>query len=233
MAAYERYVCRSVARVVAVSEADAEWMRTRFGVSHVTAVPTGVNLEYFAPPASTPPAADLVFVGSMDWLANIDGVRYMVKEVLPLIHRRRPDCSLAIVGRNPTPEIQALARQDTRIQVTGTVADIRPYLWGSLVSVVPLRIGGGTRLKIYESMAARIPVVSTAIGAEGLECRPDLGEISIADTAEAFAEACLGLLENPASRARMAEAAWRRVASQFSWEQVTRSFEEALALTPR
>jgi glycosyltransferase involved in cell wall biosynthesis len=232
MLAYECHVCRSVARVVAVSDADAEWMRSRFEAPHTTAIPTGVNLEYFSPPVSSPPAADLIFVGSMDWLANIDGVRYLVKEILPLIRRRRPDCSLAIVGRNPTPEIQAMARQDPGIQVTGTVADIRPYLWGSLISIVPLRIGGGTRLKIYESMAAKVPVVSTSVGAEGLECRPGL-EIRIADTAEAFAEACLGLLENAPARAQMAEAAWQLVSSRFSWEQVARCFEGALELAPR
>lgn len=233
MAVYERRVCRSVAHVVAVSEADAQCMRSRFGIGHVTAVPTGVNLEYFAPPRSTPPVADLVFVGSMDWLANIDGVRFLVQEILPLIRRRRPNCSLAIVGRNPTPEIQALAREDAGIQVSGTVADIRPYLWGSRISVVPLRIGGGTRLKIYESMAARIPVVSTAVGAEGLECRPERGEIAIADTPAAFAEACLDLLESPTARSRMADAAWQLVSTRFSWEQVARCFEEALALAPQ
>ena len=229
MFAFERDVCRSAAHIIAVSEADAALMRARFGVSRVTAVPTGVDIDYFAPPPSSPRVADLVFVGSMDWLPNIDAVSYLVKEVLPLIWRRRPECMLAVAGRNPSPEIQALGRRDPRIQVTGTVPDIRPCLWGSLVSVAPLRIGGGTRLKIYESMAAKIAVVSTSVGAEGLECRaPD--HLRIADTREAFAEACLELLEAAPVRVRLAAAAWELVASRFRWEQVARCFEETLEL---
>jgi len=232
MLAYEREVCRQVARVVAVSEADAELMRTRFGVSKVAAVPTGVDVDWFAPPGGPEGApaarvADLVFVGSMDWLPNVDAVHYMLREIMPLIRRRRPATSMAIVGRNPAPEILALARRAPGIQVTGTVPDVRPYLWGSLVSVVPLRIGGGTRLKIYESMAARVPVVATSVGAEGLECRPP-DQIRLADTPEAFAEACLELLENAGERERMGAAARELVASRFSWEQVARCFEQAV-----
>ncbi len=227
MLAYERQVCRQVARVVAVSEADAELMRVRFGVSNVAAVPTGVDVDWFAPPRDAARVADLVFVGSMDWLPNIDAVNYMLREIMPLIRRRRPATSMAIVGRNPAPEILAMAQREPGVQVTGTVPDVRPYLWGSLVSVVPLRIGGGTRLKIYESMAARVPVVATSVGAEGLECRhPD--QIRLADTPEAFAEACLELLENASERERIGAAAQELVASRFSWEQVARCFEQAV-----
>lgn len=232
MFAYERHVCRSVAHVIAVSEPDADQMRLRFGLSAVTAVPTGVDLDYFAPPDSTPPATDLVFVGSMDWLANIDGVTYFAREILPLIRKQRPDCSLAIVGRYPSPEVQALGRGDPAIQVTGTVPDIRPYLWGARVSIVPLRIGGGTRLKIYESMAAKAPVVSTSVGAEGLEVHPP-EEIRIADDPEAFAGACLDLLEDPVARARQAQAGWETVSRRFSWERAAQCFEETLRLARR
>jgi len=195
----------------------------------VAAVPTGVDVDWFTPKETGQEAcptrvADLVFVGSMDWLPNIDAVNYMLREIMPLIRRRRPATSMAIVGRNPAPEILALARRAPGVQVTGTVPDVRPYLWRSLVSVVPLRIGGGTRLKIYESMAARVPVVATSVGAEGLECQhPD--QIRLADTPEAFAEACLELLENAGEREQIGAAAQELVASRFSWEQVARCFE--------
>ena len=116
--------------------------------------------------------ADLVFVGSMDWLPNSDGVNYFVREILPLIWQRKPDCTLAVVGRAPSPAMLALAQQDSRIHVTGTVPDVRPWLWGASASIVPLRIGGGTRLKIYEAMAAGTATVSTSIGAEGLDVCP-------------------------------------------------------------
>ena len=224
---YEGEVCRKVRHVVAVSEADAAVFRREFGVSRVSAIPTGVDLESFAPPPEVEAGADLVFVGSMDWEPNIDGMSYFVSEILPRIRRRRPDCSVAIVGRDPLPAIRELAQRDPLISVTGTVPDIRPYLWGGKVAIVPLRIGGGTRLKIYEAMAARTPVVSTTIGAEGLETRP--GEsIHLADTPEAFAARCLDLLESPAERERLSGEAWRTVAERFSWEKVAERFEEIL-----
>src|SRR4029077_3918206 len=116
----------------------------------------------------------------------------------------RPECTLAIVGRLPPPKIRRLAENDPHIHVTRTVPDIRPYLWGSAVSIVPLRIGSGTRLKIYESMAAKAPVVSTTIGAEGLAYR-DGENIAIADTPQAFADACLELLNNTQQRVKMAD----------------------------
>jgi glycosyltransferase involved in cell wall biosynthesis len=156
-------------------------------------------------------------------------VRWFVREALPLIRRARPECSLTIVGRTPPPSINALAREDPRIRVTGTVADIRPELWKAAVSIVPLRIGGGTRLKIYESMAGRVPVVSTSIGAEGLEIHPP-DDIRIADSPADFAAACLELLSDPSRRQRQAAAAWEMVAASFSWEHVARCFERVLDL---
>lgn len=226
MFALERRFCRAARRVVAVSPVDARLMREWFGLEEVSEIPTGVDLDYFAPQPAAP-GADLVFVGSMDWLPNIDALSWFARDVLPLILRRRPECSLAVVGRDPAPEIEALARACANITVTGTVPDIRPYLWSAKVSLAPLRIGGGTRLKIYESMAARVPVVSTTVGAEGLTIHPP-EDILIADDPEAFASACLELLDDADRRQRMAAAAWNLVAGRFSWDQVTREFEAIL-----
>jgi glycosyltransferase involved in cell wall biosynthesis len=136
------------------------------------------------------------------------------------------------VGRTRPPKVAQLAAEDPRIRVSGTVPDIRPYLWGSLVSIVPLRIGGGTRLKIYEAMAAKIPVVSTTIGAEGLTVNPPI-DIRIADRPEDFAGRCIELLENGEERTRLANAAWEMVNSQFSWERVSRCFERIMLEGPR
>lgn len=224
---YEATACRTAKRVIAVSDRDARTMRAMYGVSRVAAVPTGVDLDYFKPPAGHGKSVDLVFIGSMDWEPNIDGVHWFVEKILPLVRKRRPNCSLTIAGRMPGREIQKLARRDAAIQVTGTVADIRPYLWGSSVSIVPLRSGGGTRLKIYEAMAAKIPVVSTSIGAEGLDVQN--GEnIQIADSPADFAERCVALLEAGSARQRMVERAWERVSACYSWEVVSQRFEELL-----
>jgi glycosyltransferase involved in cell wall biosynthesis len=231
---YERRVSLEAGHIVAVSKTDADEMRKLFGVTRVSEIPTGVNIEYFLPPAPAAdwPRFDLVFVGSMDWLPNVDGVLYFAREVLPLVRRKRPDCTVAIVGRTPPANIRELAAQDARLQVTGTVPDIRPYLWGSSVSIVPLRIGGGTRLKIYEAMAAKIPVVSTTVGAEGLAVNPPT-DIRIGDTAAEFADRCLDLLADVEERARVARAAWEMVNANFSWEHVARCFERVMESGPR
>ena len=222
----ERDFCRAALRVIAVSPQDAAIFEKVFGVkSHP--VPTGVDLDYFRRPANAPHATNLVFVGSMDWLPNSDGVNYFVREILPLIWQRKPQCTLAVVGRSPAPDIKALAERDSRIQVTDTVPDVRPYLWGAKVSIVPLRIGGGTRLKIYEAMAAGTATVSTTVGAEGLDIsHPE--NIRLADTAEAFAEECLALLNTAEERAAVAAAALQMVTSKYSWDAITNEFERLL-----
>ncbi len=224
MEVFEGGVCRAVKRVVAVSEIDASLMRKQYGIQRVDAVSTGVDMDYFAPPQAVPQSSDLVFIGSMDWLPNIDGASWFVREVLPLIRKQKPDCSLVLAGRTPARAIFDLAVADPLIQVTGTVPDVRPYLWGAVASIVPLRVGGGTRLKIFESMAAGIPVVSTTIGAEGLPVQHG-SDILLADDPAAFAECCLKLIQDPPSRARLADAAKNLVSSRFSWEAVAHEFE--------
>jgi len=228
MLAYEGEVCRKVRNIIAVSESDAETMRSLYGVSRVAAVPTGVDVDYFRSCGEQPCTADLVFVGSMDWMPNIDAVLWFAAEILPLIRAKRPDATLAIVGRRPSPEVARLPEKDPRILVTGTIDDTRPYLWGSSVAIVPLRIGGGTRLKIYEAMAAGIPVVSTTIGAEGLDYRDGV-DICIADTPADLASQCLALLDDTGARRRIAAAAFQKVSSRYSWDGVSRKFEELLA----
>ena len=227
MAVFEGHVCRSVRHIIAVSGEDAAAMNRMFGVTNVSIIPTGVDVEHFTPSGAQAFIADLVFLGSMDWLPNIDGMRWFVEAVLPVIRRSRPKCSVAVVGRNPSGEIKSFAAKDPLIHVTGTVPDVRPWLWESHVSIVPLRIGGGTRIKIYESMAARVPVVSTAIGAEGLDVH-DRVDIRIADSPEKFAAACLELLDRPENRAAQANAAWDLVAGSFRWENIVRRFESIL-----
>lgn len=231
MGTYEEQKCREAGRVVTVSEADSDAMRRLFGIpGPVPHVPTGVDVKFFTPPQEQE-RSGLVFVGSMDWLPNIDGVRFFVEEVLPKIRTRLPHCPLTIVGRTPPAAIQSLAADDPAMTVTGTVPDVRPYLWKAAVSVVPLRIGGGTRLKIYEAMAAGAAVVSTTIGAEGLPLTA--GEhIALADDAEGFAARCCELLENRAERDRMARSARDKVAACFSWESVVSRFEEILEAAP-
>ena len=228
MREHEGDACRRASRVVTVSREDSRTIADLFGRHDACDVPTGVDVDFFRrPEGEIERRADLAFLGSMDWMPNIHGVEWFVREILPLVRRRRPETTLAVVGRNPAPAVRALV--SPAVAVTGTVPDVRPWLWGAAVSIVPLKIGGGTRLKIYESMAAGTAVVSTAVGAEGLEVHPP-DEIRIADEPEAFAEQCLQLLNDAEERRRAAQAALELVRSRFSWEYATARFEAAIGL---
>lgn len=227
MHAYEEQMCRDSMYVIGVSPIDAQRMRDMFQLTNVSDVATGVDVEYFRRPAGRPPEIDFVFVGSMDWLPNIEGMVWFTKEILPLLRRRKPDCRVAIVGRKPGPEILALAAADAGIEVTGTVPDVRPYLWNSKVSILPLNIGGGTRMKVYEAMAAGLPVVSTSVGIEGLAGEPGR-DLLIGDTPEAFAEQCISLLDDATLRNNVGQAGFRLVDEHCSWDAVSRQFEKVL-----
>jgi polysaccharide biosynthesis protein PslH len=231
MFAREQSLCRRARHVVAVSPVDAQMFHDLFGIKNVSTVATGVDLDYFRPAAPVSPQYDIVFVGSMDWMPNQDAVRFFVETILPLVRRALPDCRVGIVGRTPPGDLIELGRRGGRVTFTGTVPDVRPFLWGATMSIVPLRIGGGTRLKIYESMAAGTPVVSTTVGAEGLDVTN--GEhLRLADTPESFAAACVDLLENPGERARLSATAQELVAARFSWDAVTKRFEQILIENP-
>src|SRR5262249_40285487 len=167
---------------------------------NVTAVPTGVDLDYFQPNGTAPRPAEIIFVGSMDWSPNEDAAVEFATHMLPRVRRRVPDARFTIVGRAPPARVKALARADGGVRVTGRVDDVRPFYEEAAVVVVPLRVGGGTRLKIFEAMAMERPVVSTTIGAEGLPVR-DREDIVLADGIDAFADEVADLLLDPA-RAR-------------------------------
>ena len=230
MEAYERSVSKQSKFVIAVSELDAERMRAMFSIDKVKAVPTGVDLDYFRRPTPPEPfigGADLIFTGSMDWLPNVDAVEHFLLEILPLIRRDRPETTVVIAGRSPDPRVFKAAEGLAGVTITGKVPDMRPYLWSSKVSIVPLRIGGGTRLKVYECMAAGLPIVSTTIGSEGLAYTAGQ-DLLLGDTHAAFAQQCLRLLANDAERQTMADRALALVGRSFSWDSATRDFEAIL-----
>ena len=222
----ERAACRRFDYVVAVSHADRLTMQQQYGVEHVAAVPTGVDTDYFRPRDVEPRAPhQLVFTGSMDWLPNEDAIRHFTEQVLPRIQQAVPDVVLTVVGRNPYPSLLELSARNPAVVVTGRVEDVRPYMERAAVYVVPLRIGGGTRLKIYEAMAMEKPIVSTTIGAEGLPVRNG-AELLLADTAESFASAVVRLLTDESQARALGQRASLWVRAQFGWDKVADSFAE-------
>jgi glycosyltransferase involved in cell wall biosynthesis len=200
----------------------------------VTVVPTGVDLaEYRPDPAnsnSDPNASAplITFVGAMDWEPNVDGVEYFCAEVWPSIKDEVPQARFRIVGRNPGSRVQKWAAIDASIEVTGRVPSVVDHLRQSAVVIVPLRIGGGTRLKIYEAMAAGRAVVSTTIGAEGLDVHHGL-DITLADDARSFAQAVIALLRDPELRRRYQTAA-AETAARYDWPAIGQRFAEVLQL---
>lgn len=221
---FEAEECRRFDRVIAVSEADAAAIRSEYGVEDVRSVPTGVDLEYFTAPASSArEGSELLFVGSMDWMPNEDGIRWFAESVFGRVRARVPDATLTIVGRTPSEKLRNLAERSPGMRLTGTVPDVRPYLARARICVVPLRIGGGTRIKIYEAMAMGIPVVSTTIGAEGLPLAHG-EQLLLADTQEEQAEAIVRLLSSPEEAGRLAANALQFVRQHGSWSAVAAKF---------
>ena len=229
MRRFETLALRRFDVVVAVSDRDAKQFSGSYAVKEPFVIPTGVDLDFFcwAPPSRD---REIVFCGSMDWLANQDGIDFFLDEIWARIVREVPDARMTVVGRAPPAGLVERARRfGDAWSFTGFVDDVRPHLQGAAVSVIPLRVGGGTRLKVFEAMAMGSPVVSTTLGVEGLPVTP--GEHFLqADDPEAFAGAVVGLLRDPRRRDSLSAAARELVESRFSYRAAAQVFEQACEL---
>jgi len=223
--AYEKAAVRKFQHVISVSEHDRELMSRWVDGARVTVVPTGVDLAQYAPDGGgREPEPLVIFTGAMDWEPNIDAMEYMCREIWPLVTSRVAAARLRIVGRNPGRRVRSLASDS--VEVTGRVPSMVEHLREVAVVVVPLRVGGGTRLKIYEAMAAGKVVVSTSVGAEGLDVHPGR-DIVLADSAKDFADAVVALLQDGALR-RSYEREAAGLAAKCGWPAVGKKFEAVL-----
>jgi len=223
MRRYEARACARAQLTIAVSDADRRLLAAAAPDARVRAVPTGVDVDYFAPDGVAEVPGRLVFTGSMDWYPNEDGIARFIEAVLPRVRREVPNATLTVVGRNPSARLRAAAAA-ARVQVTGLVDDVRPHMAEAAVYVVPLRIGGGTRLKIFEALSMAKAVVSTAVGAEGLPLAPDRHFLQ-ADDPAAFAAAVTALLGDAGRRRAIGGAGRRLVEERYSWSKVVDEFE--------
>lgn len=223
----ERRYLNLADHVLTVSETDREIFARTIDPAKITVIPTGVDLDFFQPAAGEEQPNTLVFTGSMDYMPNEDGICYFAEQILPRIRRDVPNASLLVVGRRPSSRLLKLAAATPGVEVTGAVDDIRPYVRRGSVYIVPLRVGSGTRLKIFEAMAMGKAVISTTVGAEGLPVRSEL-DILLADTPEEFANSAVRLLGDPNLRGVLGRAARELVAQKHSWSSVAHHFEATL-----
>jgi glycosyltransferase involved in cell wall biosynthesis len=219
---YEAQACRRADRVLAVSEADAAALQRLVPGLDVVVVPNGIDTRaYFPSPGSS--ISTLVFTGTMDFRPNVDAVLWFAREVLPRIRAEVPETRLVVVGQRPHRRLDALWK-DPAVTLTGWVEDTRPYIADAAVYVVPLRMGGGTRLKLLEAMAMGKPMVSTRLGAEGYPVTHGR-ELLLADTPADFAAAVVALLRSPEQQAELGRVARAFVERWYDWRVIVPQVE--------
>lgn len=221
-------ICRQMNLILATSMRDCEGMLQWRGVPACVVIPNGVDTTYFVSGEQddNQPSNTVLFTGTMNYSPNTEAMLYFVDEIWPLIQERMPAALLQIVGHSPPPEIVKLARLPN-VAVLGSVPDVRPYLAAAQVVVAPLRIGGGTRLKILEAMAMARAVVSTSLACEGLDVQHGR-HLLVADTPLTFAESVCELLSNASRRAAMGKEGRQLVQESYDWQSLGLRMEDAL-----
>jgi glycosyltransferase involved in cell wall biosynthesis len=225
MEAFERGALSQASLAVAVSEVDAQRIRQEYGARNVHVVDNGVDTAYFTPaPDVTRRPEALLFLGSLDWRPNLDAARLLLDSIFPAVRAQAPQAELWLVGRNPPAWLYEAAARTPGATVFGSVPDVRPFLHEAGQMVVPLRIGGGSRLKILEALACEAPVVSTRIGAEGLELQPGAHYVETAGV-EGMAEAIVAAIRSPGRMRQQARAGRQRVLERYDWDGLASRLE--------
>ena len=215
---YERVLSPKFDAVTCTSDIDAAVFQRHCAADAIEIIPNGVDVTHYQPDFTSEAPAHLIYIGSMDWYPNEDAVAFFADEVLPGIQDKVPEVQFSIVGGNPSARVQGLTEREG-VVVTGRVPEIKPYFAEATVFVVPLRIGSGTRLKILEALAMGKAIVSTTVGAEGLDLK-DGEEIFIADEPTAFADAVTRLLTDASLRRRIGENGRARVERDYDWRSI-------------
>jgi len=222
---FEKKTCQQFNTVIAVSKQDSEMFNSLSGSGNAVAIPTGVDIEHFLPQDMETEPSSLVFVGSMDWLPNEDAILYFANEILPVLKKKIPDIRLTVVGRNPSPRLKKRLSSIPEIQLTGWVDDVRPYIAKAALYIIPIRIGGGTRMKIYEAMAMGKAIISTSIGAEGLTVTNE-ENIILEDEPFAFSKKIINMQKDSQSRTNLGKNAALYVREHCSWHQAGEVFHQ-------
>jgi glycosyltransferase involved in cell wall biosynthesis len=224
LAHYEGAAVSGADAVVAVSRADATALRRVGTPRRLTVVPNGVDTAALPLREGDGDGRSVLFTGTMDYRPNVDAVTWFVETVWPRVRSRRPDARFEIVGRAPRPAVRALGAVEG-VEVVGEVPAVEPYFRRAMAYVAPLRIGGGSRLKLLEAFAYGTPVVTTSLGAEGIDMTADRDAL-VVDAPDAFADALVGLLTDPARARALALAGRRLVEERYDWQALAPRLEQ-------
>jgi glycosyltransferase involved in cell wall biosynthesis len=223
--AFERRALGEADCTVAVSDLDAARFRRDFGVRHVSVVENGVDTAYFRSGDGWREPGRILFLGSLDWRPNLDGVERLLDRVFPAVRAAEPTATLCLVGRNPSGALRRKAESTPGVELHGNVADVRPFLAECGALVVPLRIGGGSRLKILEALASGVPVISTRVGAEGLHLEAGR-HLTVVEDIDALAPALVEAVRSPEALREQAEAGRERVLKRYDWDVLAEQMEQ-------
>jgi glycosyltransferase involved in cell wall biosynthesis len=223
---FERQAFAEVDRIVAVSHDDAALLQRHFGVGAVDVVENGIDRAYYETVGRNHKAETILFLGSLDWRPNLDSARLVLDDIFPAVRRVEPSARLLIVGRTPPPWLVQRAAATPGVELHADVADVRPYLAESGVMAVPLRIGGGSRLKILEALACGLPVVSTRIGAEGLELHNGR-HLVVVESVGDMAAALIDSIRNPQRAREVTELGRQTVLERYDWDILAGRLERA------
>jgi polysaccharide biosynthesis protein PslH len=222
---FEKKILGEVEQTIAVSDTDAQRFRDEFGVPRVAVVENGVDTAYFQPQARRRDPLRLLFLGSLDWRPNLDGARIFLDRVFPILKDAEPETRLCLVGRNPPEELRRKLANMPGVELHANVPDVRPFLADCGMLVVPLRIGGGSRLKILEALASGTPVVSTRVGAEGL-CLDAGQDLTVVEDIGDLATALIQAMRNPSILQAQAESGREKVLDRYDWDQLANRLEQ-------
>ncbi len=222
---YEARLCSKVDEVVTVSDLDATRLRALCPAGSFTTVPNGVDAQYFETRGRSKRPGALVYVGGLGWFPNLDAIRYFTAQILPRIAASVPEVSLTVVGALPNPRIVAEFARFPNVTLTGSVDDVRPFIDEAAAYVVPLRIGGGTRLKILDALAMSKALISTPVGCEGLELEPRR-HLLVAESPTDFAAQVVQVLRDPGLARRLGEEGGRCVRARYAWESIAQVLEQ-------
>ncbi|HYV36789.1 MAG TPA: glycosyltransferase [Gemmataceae bacterium] len=224
MERFERLHFPRASWVVAVSPDDASILRNDFGVSNVDVVDNGIDRDYFASVNGNREANRILFLGALDWRPNLDAVNLLLDRIFPQVRAQEPSARLCVVGRNPPPGLVERLQTTPGVELHADVPDVRPFLGNCGVMTVPLRIGGGSRLKILEALACCLPVISSTVGAEGLSLEAGR-DFARADEPEAMASTLVDAIRSPAPFRAMAENGRRVVLERYDWDALAIKLE--------